>query len=552
MPTAPVLIGTEPPNPSDPMQSIPSTSAPDQTSTSTAEECTTSSSVASCLVKVFILTEYFTLDSGLPTSTIETITETNCVTYMKCDAQPTTTTTTTSSSTSEQPSPTCTTPLIVPEYEVQFDNVRYFVPLCADPVQTLWRADGISFTISCTGITMFTGEFIPMPADISSDQGCQVTSDGVSACFTKRFPSWNSSNHGVIIPTDDQNRFANLSAIADALTVVSGTGTSGASQGLTYLGCVTQSAMSQVAAYYFDMVQQQQENVTSDGSKVSMFLDIMSSLSYNVTDSTSQWIDEVDEALQNLACHIEKSDDQSSQVARVLAKQSTLHSGLNTLASIEGDASKGTEEPLLALVTNLFESYLMYIGMNSTIIEGWTQSWRLCNTDFDYPHLQDPTSVKPNQDDVDNWYPRYSFYTNPGTTIDQLRAVEHALGENGTELTTVDHNPDLVQGFLVELNILQATLPLVMPFVNSSEKLVWYGEKSADDDIDRLGGLPTFRNSRRLVGADSVSFSRNSSSSNIGDKSNFDTEDWDPTSYPTPNAEARTTAEGDLYEGSCE
>lgn len=526
---------------------------PKQT-TPTTEECTTSSAVASCLEEVFILTEYFTLDNGVSTSTIESVTENNCVTYLECDAEPTTTTTTTSSATSKGPASTCTAQVLVPEYKVHLDNVTYYIPLCSDPVQTLWRSDGSSFALSCDNITLSTGTVILMPADLPSDQGCQaVTANGVSVCFTKRFAFWNSSGDGgVIIPAGGENRFANLSAIAGALAVISDSGASDASQGLSHLGCTAQSAFSQVAAYYFDLAMQELATVISDAGKISKFFDTMSMFSQTVTGSSSSWIDEADEALQNLACHINTSD--SSQIARALTRQSALHSGLNTLGSIESVASEGDDRALLTVITDLFEDYLLYIGMNSTIIEGWTQTWRLCNTEFDYPHLVDPASVKPNQDDVDNWSPRYSFYTNPGTTIDQLRAVEHSLGEQGTELTTNDYSPDLVMGYLVDLNILQATLPLVMPSINCSEKLVWYGDETTDNGFDGLDNFSVLNRTRQRINEGDVVDIPQNGSTDTDDalKYGLQQQDWNPRSYPAPNSDARSTPYGDLYDESCE
>lgn len=495
--------------------------------------------------KVHILTEFFTLSNGVPTSTVETVTETECVSVLTCEGDGTTSTTTTSSSTSESPTAICTAQIIVPQYEAKLDDASYFVPLCKSGSQTLWRNDGTSLNIDCKGITFSTGETFQLPSDLSNatDSKChEVTANGMSVRYSKRFPSWNATQDTVTIPSDgDENPYSNVTAIAEALE------TFGIYDGLSGAGCESTEAYTNVAAYYFGRVQTPVEGITSSDQNVTDFYHYISSYSYNVTSHGGVWIPYADEILQNLMCHIDtgKSDGNSSRIARTLNKQSTLHIGINTLESIANvDESQAS---LRNLIEDLFENYVSYIGRESSIIQGWTQAYRLCYTKWDEGSLSFPQIQKPIRDDVDDWYAKYFILANPGTTMDQLRGLEHALGVEGSETAPADGNPNLWKAYRANLNILQSNLPAYSSFVNLTLRQVWDGKPAdGDNPFEVISNADTASSrSSRLPGVtNNLNTAYDSDDEGPGidepDGDRFDQQKWDPRASPPPSANAQS------------
>lgn len=197
------------------------------------------------------------------------------------------------------------------------------------------------------------------------------------------------------------------------------------------------------------------------------------------------WIDEVDSSFQELVCYINTPDGRTSAIWRSIEKHTTLHAGLNSLISLHNAANENLIQrifsALTTLLTGMFEQYTQYIGSAGSIIQGWTQSWRLCETKWDLPDLENPEQQEPDEDDEDDWLPRYEIFTKAGTSISALRGLEHALGGGGSELATADEDKSLIMGYVVDLNIMQASLPQTMPFVNWTLRFVWDG---SDDDSD--------------------------------------------------------------------
>lgn len=501
--------------------------------------------------EVHILTEYFTLSNGVSTSTIETVTETECVTLLTCNGDGTTRTTTTSSSTSsEVPTATCTAQLIVPQYEAKLDDASYFVPLCKSGSQTLWRKDGTSLKIDCKGITLSTGETLQVPSDLLNATGSEchdVTANGMSVCYSKRFPTWNATQDTVAIPSSaDENPYSNVSAIADGLKTLEING------GLAGVGCESHRAYTDVAAYYFGRVQTSIEGITSSDQNVTDFFHYISSYSRNVTSHGSDWIPHADEMLQNLMCHI-NPDGNSSRLVRSLNKQSTLHTGINTLESITHvDESQAS---LRNLTKELFDNYLSYIGRESSIIQGWTQAYRLCYTKWDEGSLSFPQSQKPIRDDYDDWYAKYFILTSPGTTMDQLRGLEHALGVEGSETAPADGNPKLWKAYTANLNILQSRLPGYSSYVNLTLRQVWDGISESEDDPlavtsdeNTASGGSSHLPSNTANTDTSYDFFGERPGRNESDADQIAQQDWDPRAFPFPSANAQTVI--DLEEQS--
>lgn len=160
--------------------------------------------------------------------------------------------------------------MVVPLYTAQLDNAIYFIPLFADPTQTLWRNDGSTFNLTCEGITLESGELLPLPKAFPPEEDCQnvtATAGNASACFVQRFPSWDPVSDEVICQqanvgqrrqvAGDSGVESNLTEIADRLAALvdaaslSADGT--AAYGLAAVGCAAQAALQQITAYYFNM-----------------------------------------------------------------------------------------------------------------------------------------------------------------------------------------------------------------------------------------------------------------------------------------------------------
>jgi hypothetical protein len=270
----------------------------------------------------------------------------------------------------------------------------------------------------------------------------------------------------VAIPAGrDSNQYSNVTAIAKAL------GTLGQYNGLTGVGCGSSRAFDDVAAYYFGKVRGPVDSIIASDQSVTDFSHDMMSASQNVTSQGDPWIQQADDMLQNLMCHIDTSEGTSRRLVRALSKQSTLHTGVNTLRSmINLDAS---QKSLRTLVKDLFDNYNDYIGRESSIIRGWTQAYRLCLTEWDEGRLSSPQSQKPIRDDLDGWYAAYSMLISPGTTMDELRGLEHALDVDGSETAPADGNPELWKAYPANLNLVQAELPDSIDFVNLIVRGVW-------------------------------------------------------------------------------
>lgn len=86
-----------------------------------------------------------------------------------------------------------------------------------------------------------------------------------------------------------------------------------------------------------------------------------------------------------------------------MTKHTALHAGLNTLVSLQALADENLLERALVVLTSvltgMFERHTQYIGSTGSIVQAWTQAWRLCQTEWDLPALDNPAKQEPNEDD---------------------------------------------------------------------------------------------------------------------------------------------------------
>ncbi|POS79147.1 hypothetical protein DHEL01_v202472 [Diaporthe helianthi] len=457
------------------------------------------------------------------------------------------------------PSANVTGRIIIPHHKFKVGEADYFLPLCSDPAQVLWFTTGDNdqrelhnFTLTCRGITCDSGEFFPFPTEILSGN-CQDTTmcGGLSFCFWRRF-EWEidpgtdtvtcdnvkSSRLQSRGPCLDNDVCSNITKIADKLAGLrnaADAASSAAEQGLAVVGCAAQQAFEQTAAYYFGMVQKEWGIIAGKIEMIKMILTTIFGLNKQVTTPVQLWIDENDEAFQELACYV---DDSGSRIWRAMEKHSSLHLGLNALNSMNNIINRNLIVQLFELVfTNMikdiYDQYSAYITSSGHIVQGWTQAWRLCTTKWDSLSLEN-TEEKPDEDDEDEWLPRYEIFTKPDASVSSLRSMERVLANQGWEAA---HDGHVIKGYVVDLNIMQAMLPYTMPFVDRTQRFVWRGPKS--DSKSTESGFQAELNLRPL---DTGKFTSRNASRNKSAPAESEplAQDFEPSQWPEPTGSQRT------------
>lgn len=271
---------------------------------------------------------------------------------------------------------------------------------------------------------------------------------------------------------------------------------------------------------------------------IKTFFNTMFTLNKQVLDPVSSWIDENDEAFQELVCHV---DDERGRIWRAVDKHSTLHAGLNTLSSINGiinqNLIQSDNEPIMrGLIQNLYDQFSAYITSSGHLTQGWTQAWRLCTTNWDLGSLEDPQE-EPDEDDRDDWLPRYQVYTKPDSSISSLRGLERVLDSEGWEAA---YDGPVVKGYVVDLNIMQALLPNTMPFVDKTFRFVWEGpgDSSKPTESESQAGVEfkPFGFERFTSGGASWNTSAGNGQDLGGDRKH---QAFDPSSWPAPTGSER-------------
>lgn len=349
---------------------------------------------------------------------------------------------------------------------------------------------------------------------------------------------------------DSGDLYSNLTEIAEALAKVKDVVSDAAStteQGLANVGCAAQQAFQQATAYYFNMVQNEVGVVEEVFEIVSEFFEAILGYNTKVTGPVSLWIDETDMQFQSLACLTNSPSGQQSRIWRTLEQHSSLHAGLNTLMSISNVVTTNFVEDVLRLVfTGMTINYEEYIVSGGSITEGWTQAWRICTTKWDIDSLEQPENEEPDEDDEDDWLPRYQIFTTPDASMAQLKALEHALGGGGWEISSAN-STDWIKGYVVDLNILQATLPSTLGFVNSTYRFVWDGSEG-----DSIIGEPTFSTTpperrSRFSGRRDRRRSFDDKSTKSATASEIHKRAFEPSSYPEPTGSQKLKVDSQHY-----
>ncbi|KAJ0124773.1 hypothetical protein J7T55_006114 [Diaporthe amygdali] len=468
------------------------------------------------------------------------------------------------SSTTSSISPTATAnataKVIVPQYTFKIGDASYFIPLCSDLPQTLWFTTGDkdhrklhNFTLTCDGIVCDSGGFHAFPTEILFGDCQKTTICDVSFCFSRRF-QWGTNKDNTVTcdevkqssrlrsrgPCSDNEVCSNITKIADKLAGLSnaiGSAGSAAEHGLSAVGCAAQQAFQQTAAYYFSMAQKQLSEIQKQIEFIKLFFTTLFGLNQQVSNPVNVWIDDNDEAFQELVCYI---DDDGSRIWRTIEKHSTLHAGLNALSSINNIVNQNLIVVLIELIIkdliqSLYDEYTAYLTSTGHIIQGWTQAWRLCITKWDRESLQNPEE-EPDEDDDDEWLPRYQIFTNPDSSISSLRGLERVLDSEGWE-ASFDGN--VFKGYVVDLNVMQSLLPKTMSFVDDTFRFVWEGpDNSSNRTNSRFSSIEL---------ADLEGFLPDTASRNetFGKTQDLDGQQkrqaFDPANWPAPTGSERMT-----------
>lgn len=271
---------------------------------------------------------------------------------------------------------------------------------------------------------------------------------------------------------------------------------------------------------------------------IKMIFTAIFGLNTQVTKPVNAWIDGNDEAFQELVCYI---NDDGSRVWRAIEKHSTLHAGLNALNSINDIVHQNlimliVEIVLKDLIQSLYDEYAAYITSTGHIIQGWTQAWRLCTTKWDSTSLENQDE-EPDEDDEDDWLPRYQIFTKPDSSVSSLRGLERVLDSEGWEAA---YNGEVFKCYVVDLNIMQALLPNTMDFVDETFRFVWEGP---ENKLKSNGVRP--QRDFELEPFDFENFISEGASGNLstgvepgldGDRNDGA---FDPSSYPEPTGSQR-------------
>lgn len=289
--------------------------------------------------------------------------------------------------------------------------------------------------------------------------------------------------------------------------------------------------------YFRKVAQKQLSEIQKQIEFIKLFFTTLFGLNKQVSNPVNVWIDDNDEAFQELVCYI---DDDGSRIWRTIEKHSTLHAGLNALSSINDIVNQNLIVVLIELIIkdliqSLYDEYTAYLTSTGHIIQGWTQAWRLCITKWDRASLQNPEE-EPDEDDDDEWLPRYQIFTNPGSSISSLRGLERVLDSEGWE-ASFDGN--VFKGYVVDLNVMQSLLPKTMSFVDDTFRFVWEGpDNSSNRTNSRFSSIELADLERFLPDT----ASRNETFGKIQDLDGQQKRQaFDPANWPAPTGSERMT-----------
>lgn len=367
-------------------------------------------------------------------------------------------------------------PFWIPQFSVILDNGTYYLPHCDDEPQTLFRSDGTTFTLFCDHIESSSTGVLVLPPDpmtegpCEPDEVCFYRRNLTSTCGTdsspSRFPLWGGigTRQAGNVTRDELQKIAKT--LADILPGGSSGSSGGGGQGLAQFSCHAEEMYGKLAWSFFDMGLKP-TNIISLGLDIieGIFKALFSS-SDPLVANIQAWIDTVDTTFSELIVCLDCTDNfQDSAICRALAKHSDIHRSMNTVVSIKNVAHKNVILKIIEAILNSTLKYYRnnvfgYVGNWGSLITGWQQAHRLCRTQWDFNHLDQPGTEEKEPDDEDGWYPRYDMQLKPGTTYGDLQSLKPLLDQAAGFDVGADSEyvPDMGAAYVMEVHPRQVDL----------------------------------------------------------------------------------------------
>lgn len=356
------------------------------------------------------------------------------------------------------------------------DNGTYYLPHCEDEPQTLFRSDGTTFTLFCDHIESSSTGVLVLPPDPPTERSCgpdevcfykrNLTSTCGSDSHRSRSLLWGSiglRQAGNITKDELQN-------IAKTLADILPGGNSGSSgsggQGLAQFSCHAEEMYGKLAKSFFEMGLKPKNIITLGLDIISGIFKAFFSLSDPLVSDIHKWIDTVDRTFSELTVCLDCANHfGQSAICRALSTHSDIHKSLNTVTSVKNVAHKNVIVKIIEAVLDSTLSYYRnnvfdFVGNWGSLITGWQQAHRLCRTQWDFDHLNQPDVEEKEPDDEDDWYPRYDLQLKPGTTYADLQTLKPLLDQAAGFDVGADASyvPDMGAAYVMEVHPRQVDL----------------------------------------------------------------------------------------------
>lgn len=254
--------------------------------------------------------------------------------------------------------------------------------------------------------------------------------------------------------------------LADILPGGNSGGSSGSGQGLAQFSCNAEAMYGQLAWSFFDMGLKPMNIITVGLSIIAGIFQAFFSLSDPLILNIQSWIDTVDLTFSELTVCLDCANNfERSAICRALARHSDIHMSMNTVVSVKNVAHKNVILKIIeAILDTTLSTYRAnvfgFVGNWGSLITGWQQAHRLCHTQWDFDHLNQPDEEDKEPDDEDDWYPQYDMQLKPGTTYDDLQSLKPLLDQAAGFDVGADASyvPDMGAAYVMQVHPRQVDL----------------------------------------------------------------------------------------------
>lgn len=272
------------------------------------------------------------------------------------------------------------------------------------------------------------------------DEVCFYKRNLTSTCDSGSHPSkallWDvigSRQTGNVTRDELQKIAKTLADILPGGSSASGSG--GGGQTLAEFSCGAEEMYGKLAWSFFDMGLKPKNIITLGLDIIEGIFKAFFSLSDPLVSNIQTWIDTVDMEFSELTICLDCANNfEDSAICRALARHSDIHRSMNTVTSVKNVAHKNVILKIIEAVLNSTLSYYRnnvfdFVGNWGSLITGWQQAHRLCRTQWDFDHLDQPNEEDKESDDEDDWYPRYDMQLKPGTSYGDLQSLKPLLDQ---------------------------------------------------------------------------------------------------------------------------